>query len=169
MPIASIRISKGSKVIHRWYIHLIPYEMSIRDLFVKLTTRELSQECNIDTIDPETIERIEIKKVNHKQKLRSDIIDWIQYHSSRSSTQSYTNTQGKQFVACLTEAIWYIDMRDYQKFEERFLHHQHEITASNHASETPIKTVDHATTIQVHKRNIQQPVDLEELLPTNPV
>ncbi|CAG8704695.1 2665_t:CDS:2, partial [Scutellospora calospora] len=108
MPIASIRISKGSKVVHGWYIHPILYEISIRDLFVKLTTRELSQEYNIDTIDPETIERVEISKT--------------QDATATQSTQSYANTQAKQFVACLTEAIWYIDMHDHQKFEEHSYH-----------------------------------------------
>ena len=37
-------------------------------------------------------------------------------------TQSYTNTQGKQFIISLTEAVWYIDMRNYKKLEERSCH-----------------------------------------------
>ncbi|CAG8830873.1 24144_t:CDS:2, partial [Racocetra persica] len=53
----------GSKTIHRWYIHPIPYEMTIKDFFVKLTTGALSFEYNIDTINPETIERVEISEI----------------------------------------------------------------------------------------------------------
>ncbi|CAG8633361.1 11116_t:CDS:2 [Ambispora leptoticha] len=331
MPIASIRISKGSKIIHGWYIHPIPYEMTIQDFFIKLTTGELSSERNLDIIDPETIERIEISKTqdatatqvspncniievttnvgiyvhfrlktdivksnlepqrnyftilmqnahraklyfptfsqleksNRKLNLRSDIVDWIRRHGGGWSIQSYADTQGKQFVTCLTETIWYIDMRDYKKFEDRsyhipelfleffgranpeahkhsrkpfdanelnlhcqalapyatsswilkenfnwlrdaldgfivaisdyvgFLQRQREITAINHASKTPVRTVDQATTVQIHKRNfwvapvdrtkyyqleqllndlpLWKPVDLEEFLPTDPV
>jgi len=61
----------------------------------------------------------------------------------------------------------------------------------NHASETPIQTVDQTTTIKIHNQNIWvtpadkakyyhleylladlslwEPVDIEEYLPTNPV
>ncbi|CAG8812894.1 39069_t:CDS:1, partial [Gigaspora margarita] len=42
------------------YIHPIPYEMTIKDFFVKLTTGKLSSECNIGTISPEAIERVEL-------------------------------------------------------------------------------------------------------------
>ncbi|RIB00040.1 hypothetical protein C2G38_2235896, partial [Gigaspora rosea] len=59
------------------------------------------------------------EKMNRKHKLRSDIVEWIQRHGGGWSSQSYANTQGKQFVVSLNEAIWYIDIRDYQKFEER--------------------------------------------------
>ena len=59
---------------------------------------------------------------NRKQKLRSDLVDWIHRHDGGWSTQSYANTQGKQFVNNLTEMIWYIDMRGHQKFEKRNYH-----------------------------------------------
>ncbi|CAG8700387.1 34780_t:CDS:2 [Gigaspora margarita] len=62
MPIASIRIFKGSKVIHRWYIHSISNKMIIEDFFIKLTNEEISPEYTINIIDPETIERVEINK-----------------------------------------------------------------------------------------------------------
>ena len=151
---------------------------------------------------------------NRKLTLRSNLVDWIQSHGGGWSTQSYANTQGKQFIISLTETIWYIDICNYQKFEERsyhlpnlfleffgranpesykqsrkifdanelnlhcqalapyatsswmlmsnfdwlrdafdslivtiskyvrFLQHQRDITALNHASETPIRTID---------------------------
>ncbi|CAG8801682.1 33321_t:CDS:2, partial [Racocetra persica] len=151
-----IRISKGSNIIHRWYIHLIPHEMTIKDFFIKLTTGKLSSECNIDIIDPETIKRIDISKTqntaaiqvspncniievttnnahrtklyfpnfsqleksNRKLNLHSDIVDWIQHHGREWSTQSYTDTQEKQFVTYLTETIWYIDMHDHKKLKD---------------------------------------------------
>ena len=47
MPFANIRISKGSRILHGWYIHPIPYEMSLKDFFIKLVTKELSPECKI--------------------------------------------------------------------------------------------------------------------------
>ncbi|RIB15958.1 hypothetical protein C2G38_2038956 [Gigaspora rosea] len=114
MPIASIRISKESKVIHGWYIHPIPYEMTIKDFFVKLTTGELSPEYNIDIIDPETIDSAEISKTQDATT--------TQCHGGGWFTQSYADTQGKQFVNCLTETIWYIDMRDHKKFKDRSYH-----------------------------------------------
>ncbi|CAG8695800.1 33349_t:CDS:2, partial [Racocetra persica] len=60
MPFANIRISKGLQNIHGWYIHNIFSEMMIKDFFVKLTTGEISPECNIDRISPEAIDHIEI-------------------------------------------------------------------------------------------------------------
>ncbi|CAG8841652.1 8113_t:CDS:1, partial [Gigaspora margarita] len=63
MPIANIYISKGSKIIHRWYIYSIPYKITIRDFFVKLTTREISLKCNINILDSEIIKRIEISQI----------------------------------------------------------------------------------------------------------
>ncbi|CAG8621838.1 11761_t:CDS:2, partial [Scutellospora calospora] len=45
------------------YIYPIPYEMTIKDFFIKLTTRELSSEYDIDIIDLEAIECIEINKI----------------------------------------------------------------------------------------------------------
>ncbi|CAG8789148.1 34401_t:CDS:1, partial [Racocetra persica] len=60
MPFANICISRGLKIIHRWYIYFIPSEMMIRDFFVKLTTGEISSECNSDIIRSETIDHIKI-------------------------------------------------------------------------------------------------------------
>ena len=73
----------------------------------------------------------------------------------------------------------------------RFLQHQRNITAENHALESPVRSIDKATTIKIHKRNILiapadktkyyhlerllanlppwKPVDLEEYLPIDPV
>ena len=72
-----------------------------------------------------------------------------------------------------------------------FLQHQRNITSTNHALELPIRSVDKATTIKVHKKNIWitpidknkyyhleqslidllpwEPVDIEEYLPTDPM
>jgi len=189
MLFVNIRISKGLKIFHGWYIHPIPYKMTIKDFFVKLINRELSPESNIVVTDSEVIERVEISETqtavatqvslkcgiievttnmgihihyrlktddditsdlvprqnsfmilmqnarqthlptfsqsentNRKQKLRSDLIGWIHHHGGGWSTQSYANTQGKQFVTSLTETIWYIDMRNHQKLEERSYH-----------------------------------------------
>ncbi|RHZ82961.1 hypothetical protein Glove_102g8 [Diversispora epigaea] len=36
----------------------------------------------------------------------------------------------------------------------RFLHQQHNITAANHISETPVRSIYQATTIKVHNQNI---------------
>jgi hypothetical protein len=165
-------------------------------------------------------------KANRKQTLRCDLVDWIRLHNGGWSTQSFANTQGKQFINNLTETIWYIDMCNYQKLRERsynipelfheffgradpesykqsqksfdanelnlhcqalapyatsswmlmatfdwlrdafdnfivailnyvrFLQWQRDITAANHASKTPVRTIDQATTVKVHKKNI---------------
>jgi hypothetical protein len=72
-----------------------------------------------------------------------------------------------------------------------FLQRQRAITAANHASETPVRSVDQATTVKVYKENIWitpvdkitynplrnllanlpswKPIDLEEYLPNYPV
>ena len=72
-----------------------------------------------------------------------------------------------------------------------FLLRQREITAINHASDTPVRTIDQATTVKIHKQNfwvtfidknkyyhlIQlltdlpswKPIDIEEYLPSDPV
>ncbi|CAG8768235.1 33152_t:CDS:1, partial [Racocetra persica] len=42
-------------------------------------------------------------KINRKQKLLSDIVEWIRNRGGGWYTQSYANTQGKQFVTSLTE------------------------------------------------------------------
>src|SRR3954453_22491267 len=63
MPFANIRISKGSRVLHGRYIHPIPYEMTIKDFFVKLVlTKELSPECGINIAASEVIERVELSE-----------------------------------------------------------------------------------------------------------
>ena len=64
MPFANIRISKGSRILHGWYIHPIPYEMTIRDFFVKLITKELSPECSIAITISEIIERVELSETS---------------------------------------------------------------------------------------------------------
>jgi hypothetical protein len=73
----------------------------------------------------------------------------------------------------------------------RFLQSQRDTTAINHASETPVRPINKAVTIKVHKSNIWitpadkikynylknllndlppwKPVDIEEYLPNNPV
>jgi hypothetical protein len=58
----AVSISKGSRIIHRWYIHPIPYEMSIKDFFIKLVNKELSSECNIAMTSFEEIERVKLSK-----------------------------------------------------------------------------------------------------------
>ena len=59
MPFANIRISKGSRILHGWYIHPIPYEMSLKNFFIKLVTKELSPECKIAVTSFEVIESID--------------------------------------------------------------------------------------------------------------
>ena len=61
---------------------------------------------------------LQSEKSNRKQKLRNDLVDWIQRYGGGWSTQSYANTQGKQFIISLTETIWYIDIRNHQKLEK---------------------------------------------------
>jgi len=62
MPFANIRITKGSKILHGWYIHPIPYEMTIKDFFEKLITRELTPESNIVIANSEIIDHVEISE-----------------------------------------------------------------------------------------------------------
>jgi len=332
MPFANIRISKGLRVLHGWYIHPIPYEMTIKVFFEKLITKEILPECGITIKVSEVIERIELSetpastaiqvssdcgiieltssmgvhihyrlkndtgitpdlipqrncftimmqnahrtqlyfpnfsqsgKENRKQTLRSDLIDWIQVHNGGWSTQSLVNTQEKQFIANLVETIWYIDMCNHEKLQERSCHipelfheffghadpelykksqksfdanelnlhcqalapyatsswmltanfdwlrdaferfivaissyvgllqRQRVTTAKNHISETPVRSIEKAVTVKVHKKNIWvtpvdkskynslknlltelpswKPVDIEEYLPNDPV
>ena len=61
-------------------------------------------------------------KINHKQTLRNDLVDWIHNHGGGWSTQSFANMQGKEFIISLTETIWYIDMHNHKKLEERSYH-----------------------------------------------
>src|SRR6185312_11132970 len=62
------------------------------------------------------------ERLNRKQTLYNDIIEWILQHGGGWSSAEYANTQGKKFVSCLSEAIWYIDMHGHKKFEERSYH-----------------------------------------------
>ena len=330
MPLVNIRISKESRTLHGWYIHPIPYEMSIKDFYIKLVNKELSPECNISVTSSEEIERVELtktptsavvtqvsfncniieltksvgmhihyqlkaddtvstlvprniftimmqnarkslylpkfpqsEKINRKQALRNDLVNWIQRHGGKWSNQSYADMQGKDFIVSLTETIWYIDMHNHKKLKERgyhipelfleffdradpesykqarkpfdgtelnlhcqalapyatsswmlmanfnwlrdvfddfiiaisnyvgYLQHHRNVTAVNHASESPIRSINQTTTIKVHKRNTWiapvdktkyyhleqvlinlqpwEPVDIEEYLPNNPV
>ncbi|GBB97526.1 hypothetical protein RclHR1_00300005 [Rhizophagus clarus] len=77
MPFANIRISKGSQVLHGWYIHPIPYEMTIKEFFVKLVlTKELSPECGINIAASEVIERVELSEtpVSTATQISSEMI-----------------------------------------------------------------------------------------------
>ena len=55
-------------------------------------------------------------KVNCKQTLCSELVDWIRLHNGGWSTQSLTNIQGKQFIVSLVETIWYINMCNYNYY-----------------------------------------------------
>src|SRR3954470_6082349 len=63
MLLANVCISKGSYIIHEWYIHPISYEMTIKDFFVKLITGEISSEYSIAIISSKIIERVELSKI----------------------------------------------------------------------------------------------------------
>ncbi|GES77344.1 hypothetical protein RCL_jg12191.t1 [Rhizophagus clarus] len=210
MPFANIRISKGSQVLHGWYIHLIPYEMTIKEFFVKFVlTKKLSPECGINIAASEVIERVKLSetpvstatqispkcgKSNRKQTLRGDLINWVHLHNGGWSTQSLADTQEKQFIVSLVETIWCIDMCNHEKLKEPlapyatsswmlrsnfdwlrdafdrfiivissyvgFLQRQCDITAKNHASKNPMRSIDKAVTVKIHKKNIWvAPVD----------
>ena len=62
MPVANIRISKGLKVLHGCYIHPIPYEMIVKDFFLKLITKEISSESGIAIKVSEVIEHVELSE-----------------------------------------------------------------------------------------------------------
>ena len=62
MPFANIRISKGTQILHGWYIHPIPYEITVKDFFVKLITKEISPESGIAIEVSEVIERVELSE-----------------------------------------------------------------------------------------------------------
>ncbi|CAB4395231.1 unnamed protein product [Rhizophagus irregularis] len=233
MPFANIRISKGSRVLYGWYIHPLPYEMSLKDFFMKFVNKKISPECNIAVTSSEEIERIELSEAlaasaiqvslnstpasqngfailmqnacksklylptfpqsgNRKQTLRNDLVDWIHNNGGGWSTQSIANTQGKEFIVSLTETICAFDnfIVAISNYTGYFQCH-HNVTAVNHASEFPIRSIDQATTIKVHKCNIWvtpidktkyyrleqllsnlppwKPVDIEEYLPNDPV
>jgi hypothetical protein len=62
MPFANIYISKGSQILHDWYIHPLPYKISLKDFFMKLVNNKISPECNITVTSSEEIEHIELSK-----------------------------------------------------------------------------------------------------------
>ena len=62
MPFAKVHVTKGSKILHGWYIHPISYEMTIKDFFEKLITKELSPESNIVITNSEIIDHAEISE-----------------------------------------------------------------------------------------------------------
>lgn len=66
-------------------------------------------------------------KINHKQILCNDLVNWIQNHGGGWSTESYADMQEKEFIISLSETIWYIDMRHHKKFEERSYHIQSDL------------------------------------------
>ncbi|CAG8832620.1 1869_t:CDS:1, partial [Gigaspora margarita] len=50
------------------------------------------------------------------------IIKWIQQYQSSWSTQTLTDNEGKQFIIALSNALWYIDICDRTKLQERNFH-----------------------------------------------
>ncbi|CAG8843286.1 10627_t:CDS:1, partial [Gigaspora margarita] len=62
MLVENVHISKGSRTLHGWYIHPIPYEMSIKEFFYKLVIDEISLECNIPISPFEIIKRVELSQ-----------------------------------------------------------------------------------------------------------
>ncbi|CAG8834796.1 12969_t:CDS:2, partial [Gigaspora margarita] len=138
--------------------------------------------------------------MKYKQKLHSDIVEWViwyidmrghkkfedrSYHIpelfleffNRASSESYKESR-KPFnkqelnLHCLALAPY---ATSSWMLKENF--------TTNHTSETPVQTVEQATTIQIHKQNFwvtlidktkyfyleQKPVNIEEFLPTDPV
>jgi len=63
MLFANIWISKGSKIPHGWYIHLISYEMTIKNFFAKLVNKKIFSECNITIINSEIIEYVKLNEI----------------------------------------------------------------------------------------------------------
>ncbi|CAG8540203.1 25712_t:CDS:2 [Gigaspora rosea] len=281
MPIANVHISKGSKTLHGWYAHPIPYEMSIKEFFDKLIIGEISPDCDISVSPFKTIDHIELSQtlvagattiqasphcqiiestkafglnihyclntsdmitshlapLNNKQVLYNDIIEWIRQNGGGWSSIENANAQGKRFISCLGDIIWYIYMHNYLKLKERsyhipelfmgffghanpesyknsrkpfnaielnlhcqalalhttsyFLNGQNKITAKNHASITPVRKIEQAITIKIHKANtyimpndefkynrlenaledlpLWIPIDIENYLPIDPV
>ncbi|UZO06125.1 uncharacterized protein OCT59_026456 [Rhizophagus irregularis] len=132
---------------------------------------------------------------NRKQTLRNDFVDWIHNNGGGWSTQSIANTQGKEFIMLMANFDWLrgafdnfiVAISNYTGY----LQCHHNVTAVNYASESPIRSIDQATTIKVHKCNIWvtpidktkyyrleqllsnlppwKPVDIEEYLPNDPV
>ncbi|CAG8670122.1 1516_t:CDS:2, partial [Gigaspora rosea] len=124
-----------SRTLHSWYIHPISYEICIKELFDKLVTDEILLVCNIPISPFEIIEHIELsqgqkylptilkfKQLNRKQTLYNDIIEWICQNGRGWSSVEDANTQGKRFVNCLCETIWYIDMHGHLKLKECSYH-----------------------------------------------
>ncbi|CAG8713693.1 15997_t:CDS:2, partial [Gigaspora rosea] len=51
-----------------------------------------------------------------------NIANWIQRHEGGWSTQKLADSEEKQFIIALSEALWYIDIHDSTKLEERSFH-----------------------------------------------
>ncbi|RIB03172.1 hypothetical protein C2G38_2225862 [Gigaspora rosea] len=161
-------------MLHGWYAHPIPYEMSIKEFFDKLIIGEISPDYDISVSPFETIDRIELsqtlvagattiqaspycqiiestkafglnihyrlnisdmitshlapcqnalkilmqtqkkiflpsplqyKRLNNKQVLYNDIIEWIRQNGGVWSSIENANTQGKRFVSCSCDII----------------------------------------------------------------
>ncbi|RIB04962.1 hypothetical protein C2G38_2045458 [Gigaspora rosea] len=162
--------------------------MTIKDFFVKLMTGELSPECNIDIIDPETIDSGEISKTqdatttqrfeNHSYHIPKLFLEFFGCANPESYKQSRKPFDANELnlhckaLASYATSSWILKENfnwlhdDLDNFivailnYAGFLQCQREITAANHASETSIRTVDQSTTIQIHKQNFWvTPVD----------
>ncbi|CAG8670957.1 1239_t:CDS:1, partial [Ambispora leptoticha] len=62
MTFANVRIPKESKTLHGWYIHPIPYEMTLKEFFYKLVNNEISPNTLVNVGDFEQIKRIDLSK-----------------------------------------------------------------------------------------------------------
>ncbi|CAG8817154.1 5177_t:CDS:1, partial [Cetraspora pellucida] len=63
MTFANVRISKGSKTLHGWYIHLIPYEMTLKEFFYKLVNNKISPDILVNVGNFEQIKHIDLSKL----------------------------------------------------------------------------------------------------------
>ncbi|CAG8642760.1 37483_t:CDS:2 [Gigaspora margarita] len=136
MPITNVHISKGSKTLHGWYAHPIPYEMSIKEFFDKLIIDEISPDCDIFVSPFETIDCIELSQMlvagtttiqasSHCQIIKSTKAFGLNIHyrlNTKWSLIESANAQEKRFVSCLCDIIWYINMHDHLKLKERSYH-----------------------------------------------
>ncbi|CAG8839508.1 23352_t:CDS:2, partial [Gigaspora margarita] len=80
MPVANVRITKGSKTLYGWYIHPIPCEMTIQEFYNKIIKEQATEEFSVK-IDSSDIEFVEISKsqnaVATKASLNCNIIELI--------------------------------------------------------------------------------------------
>ncbi|PKK75507.1 hypothetical protein RhiirC2_708088 [Rhizophagus irregularis] len=96
-------------------------------------------------------------------------------HGSEWPTKLCADTQGKEFIVSLTETIWYIDMHDHKKLEERNYHipklflefFGHTNPESYKQSRKPFD----ANELNLHCQALApyEPVDIEEYLLTDPM